>query len=253
MHFKPHSDGLQYSYFPGLVLSWKLLEQFIFQITGWRTTYTSAMMQWESVGTYLSNNKAQKLILPQWASGAHAKAMSSRFTQPAVPNFIHTLVNSGLHPETALSEARENIGPGTDTTSATLAHILFALAYNPEYQQTLREDLADLDFPTQMTRLESIPKLTACIKEGIRWAGAASAMLPRVVPPEGTTLEGYFLPGGVRSLSYVPSRLLSLIDCRLLLDHHLFGAHLVLARCHRIPGTTLLRSVSMVDSQRRLP
>lgn len=128
-----------------------------------------------------------------------ALSEDSELDEPATksPNLIKSLCNSGLHAETALSEAKENLGPGTDTTSATLAHILWALAQNPDYQKALYEDLAAVSFSTDMTTLESVPRLQACVKEGIRWAGAAAAMLPRIVPPRGIELHGRFIPEGV--------------------------------------------------------
>ncbi len=110
---------------------------------------------------------------------------------------ISTLARSGLHPKTALSEARENLGPGTDTTSATLAHVLWALAHNPQYQEKLRQELSAVGWPTDIKSLDDVARLKATVKEGVRWTGAAAAMLPRIVPPEGATLEGFFLPGGV--------------------------------------------------------
>lgn len=113
------------------------------------------------------------------------------------PNLIKVMISAGVPTQTALSEAKENLGPGTDTTSASLAHILYALSRNPVYQQKLYEDTAALGFPTDMSSLESIPRLRACVKEGIRWAGAAAAMLPRVVPQGGAELCGKFIPEGV--------------------------------------------------------
>lgn len=106
-------------------------------------------------------------------------------------------MGSGLAPQTALSEAKENLGPGTDTTSGSLAHILYALSINPQYQQLLHEDLSNLEFTTDMSKLERISRLKACVKEGIRWAGTAAAMLPRIVPAEGIELHGQVVPGGV--------------------------------------------------------
>ena len=91
------------------------------------------------------------------------------------------------------------LGPGTDTTSATLAHILWALAHDHEFQIALAADLATAGWPTDMTALEGVPRLRAAVKEGIRWTGAATAMLPRVVPPDGAILAGNFVPGGVGS------------------------------------------------------
>lgn len=108
------------------------------------------------------------------------------------------MVSSGVDKWTALSEAKENLGPGTDTTSASLAHILFALSLNPLYQQKLYEDIARVGFSTDMSFLENIPRLRALVKEGIRWAGAAAAMLPRIVPAGGIELHGKFIPEGVR-------------------------------------------------------
>jgi cytochrome P450 len=111
------------------------------------------------------------------------------------------MLASRLPAPSALSEAKEMLGPGTDTTSATLAHILWALAHDTSYQDALVHDLADAQWPTDMSSLESISRLRAAVKEGIRWTGAAAAMLPRVVPEGGVVLAGTFIPGGVSLFS----------------------------------------------------
>lgn len=95
------------------------------------------------------------------------------------------------------------LGPGTDTTSATLAHILWALSLNQSLQDDLVSDLKTANWTTDMTELESIPRLAACVKEGIRWTGAASAMLPRIVPTGGSLLAGKQIPGGVSSFTQI--------------------------------------------------
>lgn len=182
--------------FPGLVAWLEWLERTIFTMWGWQSSYTASMEEWEA-----------------WADEGLARVLPPTEHQGCIssPNLIQTLLNSGLHPQAALCEARENIGPGTDTTSATMAHILFALANNPEYQATLRHELEVLNFPTDMTSLESIPKLRACVKEGIRWTGAAAAMLPRIVPDGGVWLSGKFLPAGVwHFISRISCKYLSL-------------------------------------------
>ncbi|KAJ4386479.1 hypothetical protein N0V93_009376 [Gnomoniopsis smithogilvyi] len=165
----------------GTIAALERLERLIFKLSGWQTSYTASMQEWE-----------------QWTDEGLARALSPERSEKRIasPSLIETLLKSGVHPQTALCEARENIGPGTDTTSATLAHILYALAKNPPYQATLRDELKILAFPTDITSLESIPKLRACIYEGIRWTGAAAAMLPRIVPEEGAWLDGKYLPGG---------------------------------------------------------
>lgn len=107
------------------------------------------------------------------------------------------MIRSGLPARTALAEAKEQLGPGTDTTSATLAHILWGLAHDKQFQKELSDSLEAAGWPRDLTSLESVPKLKACVKEGIRWAGAASAMLPRIAPEGGVKLAGKFVPGGV--------------------------------------------------------
>lgn len=105
----------------------------------------------------------------------------------------------------ALSEAKEMLGPGTDTVSATLSHILFALASSPSIQNQLIHELDAHSWPKDLASLEQLPLLKAVVKEGVRWTGAATAMLPRVVPAEGVVLEGIFIPGGVSAISILPS------------------------------------------------
>ncbi|KAI8667509.1 hypothetical protein NCS56_00887400 [Fusarium sp. Ph1] len=169
--------------FPLLCELLEQLEDVIFRASGVRSAYTKGLTEFQ-----------------QWCRDSWKLALSddSELEELASssPNLIKSLCNSGLHAETALSEAKENLGPGTDTTSATLAHILWALAQNSDYQKALYEDLAAVSFSTDMTTLESVPRLQACVKEGIRWAGAAAAMLPRIVPPGGIELHGKFIPEG---------------------------------------------------------
>lgn len=110
------------------------------------------------------------------------------------------MIRSGLPARTALAEAKEQLGPGTNTTSATLAHILWGLAHETQFQSELLYSLEAAGWPEDLTSLEALPKLKACVKEGIRWTGAAAAMLPRVVPAQGVMLAGRFVPGGVSKL-----------------------------------------------------
>ncbi|KAF3007325.1 hypothetical protein E8E14_006114 [Neopestalotiopsis sp. 37M] len=159
------------------------LERLSFSVTGFRSAYNKAMIafhdwaetSWRNILSISTNNEKRGFVFP---------------------NLIQTMVDSGLPPLTALSEAKENLGPGTDTTSASLAHTLWALAHNPGFQDELFNDLAAVSFSTDMTTLEAIPRLRACVKEGIRWTGAAAAMLPRIVPKGGVDLLGHFLPAG---------------------------------------------------------
>ncbi|RAO73929.1 uncharacterized protein BHQ10_009941 [Talaromyces amestolkiae] len=130
-----------------------------------------------------------------WAEKTCRSALLEK--TPYNHNLIHTLTRSGLPLKTALSEAKENLGPGTDTTSATLAHIIWALSHNLQFQGRLFQDLQNIRFSSAISDLEAVPRLRACVKEGIRWTGAAAVMLPRIVPQGGIELHGKFIPEGV--------------------------------------------------------
>jgi cytochrome P450 len=112
-------------------------------------------------------------------------------------SLVNVLLAAGLSEGEAVSEAKENLGPGTDTTSASLAHILWALSHDVPLQKQLYDQLESHGFPQNIEELEKIPLLVACVKEGIRWTGAAAAVLPRVVPTGGIEFSGYYLPEGV--------------------------------------------------------
>jgi cytochrome P450 len=174
----------QLSNLPGLTSAWYHLESRIYQVTGWQSRSTAAMKQFDD-----------------WSSSQLERLQSPKPSLTQYPNFISTMIRSNLAPESALAEAKEMLGPGTDTTSATLAHILWGLAHDIVFQDELAHDLAAAGWPTDMSALEAVPRLRAATKEGIRWAGAAAAMLPRVVPEGGATLAGKFIPAGVSSPS----------------------------------------------------
>lgn len=107
------------------------------------------------------------------------------------------MIHAGLPPQLALLEARDLLGPGTNTTSTTLAHILWGLAHDTRFQDEIVGDLESAGWPGDLSTLEKLPRLQAAIKEGIRWTAAACTMLPRIVPEEGAILCGHFIPGGV--------------------------------------------------------
>ncbi|KAJ0109400.1 hypothetical protein J7T55_000325 [Diaporthe amygdali] len=173
------------------VLIFKLTAEFSFGEA------VNAVVAWSKGGelAIVANNDKKATFMPLWTLKAWARNKDPDKKSP-FPNLIKVMIAAGVPTQTALSEAKENLGPGTDTTSASLAHVLYALSKNPVYQQKLYKDLFDRGFPTDMSSLENIPRLRACVKEGIRWAGAAAAMLPRVVPHGGVELCGKLIPEG---------------------------------------------------------
>jgi len=199
----------QLSNIPAMASAWSRLESHIYRLTGWQSRSTAAMKAFDNVSNVRS--LTMHLLSKQWSSVQLQRLNSASKSSAAPhPNFISTMIRSRLSPESALSEAKEMLGPGTDTTSATLAHILWGLAHDISFQDELASDLAETGWPTDMSVLEAVPRLRAATKEGIRWAGAAAAMLPRVVPEGGVTFAGKFIPAGVSSSAQISEAVLVL-------------------------------------------
>ncbi|KAH8984300.1 putative P450 monooxygenase [Lactarius hatsudake] len=104
-------------------------------------------------------------------------------------------------------EALALFSAGSDTTALAATTISYHVLHNPEIQQRLVNELRTA-WPVleEVPRYEVVEKLpylailsgplqTAVIKEGLRMFPGGAA-LPRVVPPEGATIAGTFVPGG---------------------------------------------------------
>ncbi|GAB1315575.1 hypothetical protein MFIFM68171_05785 [Madurella fahalii] len=113
----------------------------------------------------------------------------------------------------AFKEIRDNaityIVAGSDTTSNTLTFLIWAVCRHPSVRAALLKELATLPsegFGDQ--ELKELPYLNAVIEETLRLYGAAPSALPRVVPPGGACLAGYWLGEGttVSSQAYTLHR-----------------------------------------------
>lgn len=94
-------------------------------------------------------------------------------------------------------EAGNLIVAGSDTTAITLTYLVWAVLKQPNLQARLEEEVARLSDELGMAELETAPILNSVIEETLRLYGAAPGALPRVVPQQGLTVNGYLIPGGV--------------------------------------------------------
>jgi cytochrome P450 len=110
--------------------------------------------------------------------------------------------------------AGQNIGAGSDTTSATFSAIFYYLCQNPELMKKLRLELAEAKEKGELSNLAKyqeaakLPYLQAVIKEGMRLHPVAAFPIPRVIPKGGATLVGrHFREGDVIGINpYVSHR-----------------------------------------------
>jgi hypothetical protein len=101
-----------------------------------------------------------------------------------------------------LSECRNVIGAGADTTSIGIKAVLGYLLQNPNHLAELRRAIEDYYNMNGLPNHEitynqclEIPLLQAVIKESTPLHPSIMFQLPRYVPPEGVTIAGSFIPG----------------------------------------------------------
>ncbi|KAF3192245.1 hypothetical protein TWF225_000505 [Orbilia oligospora] len=102
--------------------------------------------------------------------------------------------------EQVIGWAAANVFAGSDTTAISLRAIMYNLMKFPAALHALRTELsiAGLSPSTipKYSQTNSLPYLSAIIKESLRLHPAVGILLERIVPAGGVTLCGEFLPEG---------------------------------------------------------
>lgn len=90
------------------------------------------------------------------------------------------------------------IHAGSETTAHTVGNVLWDLLRHPEVYQRLKTDIrsAGLSSPPHLAEVRSVPYIEACIKESMRMANLITDPFERVVPANGATICGVWVPGG---------------------------------------------------------
>lgn len=100
-----------------------------------------------------------------------------------------------------LAEAGIMLNAGNDTTASSLTNTIWLLAKHPPAFQRLRREIDALNLtseePPSFDTLMGLSYLRCCIDESLRLRPPVAIGLPRVTPPEGSTICGEFIKGGV--------------------------------------------------------
>ncbi|KAK8903729.1 hypothetical protein QC760_008191 [Botrytis cinerea] len=134
---------------------------------------------------------------------------TSQGVYPEKPDFLQHFLDARMNdkPLTPLQK-RSNvtllIQAGADTTATALGSILRFLATTPGcYAKALAqirdaEEKGLLSTPVQDAEVRAhLPYLLGAVKEGMRLNPSVTNWLPRIVPPEGKMIDGFFVPGGI--------------------------------------------------------
>ncbi|EPS38807.1 hypothetical protein H072_7405 [Dactylellina haptotyla CBS 200.50] len=96
--------------------------------------------------------------------------------------------------------AAANVFAGSDTTAISLRATMFNLMRYPAVLHALRTELAAANITAaaipKYSQTNSLPYLSAVIKESLRLHPAVGILLERIVPPGGVAICDHFLPEG---------------------------------------------------------
>jgi cytochrome P450 len=87
---------------------------------------------------------------------------------------------------------------GCESPATALSGATYYLLRNPPVYKKLQDEVRSLPTDDELTiaNLSCLPYLRAVLKESLRVYPAVPAAMDRVVPPEGRTISGHFVPGG---------------------------------------------------------
>ncbi|KAL3712490.1 hypothetical protein TMatcc_001189 [Talaromyces marneffei ATCC 18224] len=103
----------------------------------------------------------------------------------------------GLEFQEIIPEAGGYIVAGSDTTAITLTYLVWAVCRKPLIRDKLVAEVSALPPDVTQDSVRDLPYLNQVIQEALRIHSAVPSALPRAAPPEGASLAGYRIPGGV--------------------------------------------------------
>jgi cytochrome P450 len=91
---------------------------------------------------------------------------------------------------------------GSNTTAHALRMIILALITNPAAYTSLiteiRQHSSSVNTPISWTQTQKMPYLQAVVREGLRMWPPVAGLGFKQVPPQGDTINGFFVPGGTQ-------------------------------------------------------
>lgn len=161
----------------------------------WAAGYTPFFPRFKNVGATRQRivaygiQRTQKYLQLVEDGGARRTLFSSLVNKG-------NLRNAELSEQDLTIESQSYITAGTDTTAITLTYLIYSVCGNKDIHRKLVQELKALPADFNHRHLRDLPYLNRVIEETLRLYGAASGAIPRVVPQEGGTLAGHYIPGG---------------------------------------------------------
>lgn len=117
-------------------------------------------------------------------------------------DMLGSFMQHGLSKQQCQAEVLLMILAGSDSTSGVIRSTMLALSTNPRVYKTLQEEIDEairkrkISNPITVAEAKALPYLQAVIYESIRYHPPVIGLNTKVVPPQGDTLAGMYVPGG---------------------------------------------------------
>ncbi|KAH9896258.1 cytochrome P450 [Xylariomycetidae sp. FL2044] len=122
----------------------------------------------------------------------------------SVPDMLGSFVRSGLSREQCEAESLLQIIAGSDSTAIVIRCTMLFLSTTPHAYRRLQEEIdcgiaeGKISSPITNAEAKQLPYLQAVISETRRYHPTNVATFPKVVPRNGDTLAGQYVPGGTK-------------------------------------------------------
>jgi cytochrome P450 len=121
------------------------------------------------------------------------------------PDMLQSFINHGITQKEVIFESIITILGGSDTMAIAIRAIMLFIITNPHVYRKLQTEIDDAmktgaisDPVIKDSEARELPYLQAVIREGLRIFPPGTGQMPKLSPPEGDTVNGVFIPGGVR-------------------------------------------------------
>lgn len=142
-----------------------------------------------------------KALIKEWLC-FYGNALEERRNMKTISPDFYTYISQSEDFDThGIYEAQLAIIAGADTNAITISNVCYLLCNEPEYQVKLYQELKDLPAsPEGLIDDELLvgkTYLLGIINEALRLYPPVPTGLQRLTPPEGATIAGHFVPGGM--------------------------------------------------------
>ncbi|KAM0253465.1 hypothetical protein ACHAP5_000494 [Fusarium lateritium] len=111
-------------------------------------------------------------------------------------------IDSGMNEEELIQQVFISIIAGSNTSAHALRMIILSLITNPTAYAALLTEIcqsaSSVNIPISWAQTQTLPYLQAVVREGLRMWPPVAGLGFKQVPPEGDTINRFFVPGGTQ-------------------------------------------------------